>query len=410
MGKRIVVNTYGSAGDLNPFFVIARGLQARGHHVVVATDDFSRTSVESADFEFHLARRAFFYGIEDENDLPFFNIRNSYDDLIAAVRRADLLITHQISFAGPLVAASTGIPWVSVVLCPFTFASAYGPLTFRTSPSGRAFTPAVYSLYLNQLNHMKQASHMYTEQVQSLRHELGLAPGKNVLLEDNHSPNLVLALFSPAFVGPQPDWPPQTRVTGFAFDARLTDGEGLPLELARFLDQGSPPVIFTLGSASIFDTGTFRAASLGAANLLGRRAVLLGQVTTGYKFPNNPGLISVEYAPHGLLFSRAAAVVHHGGIGTVAAALRAGCPMLVVASHAWDQPDNAARAAGLGVARVLTLYEYNALSAATELAYLLSDPSYAEKAIQVSRIVRKENGVGSACDAIEQYLERVDAI
>lgn len=407
MSKRIVINTYGSAGDLNPFFVIARGLQARGHHLVIATDDFSQDSVESAGLEFQLARRGFLYATDDASDWPFFNLRSSYDDLLAAVRRADLLITHQVAFAGPLVAASTGIPWVSVVLSPFTFASTYDPLMYGTQTYPRPFTPMVYTLYLSQLNHMKQSSYIYTKEVQRLGSELGLALGKKTFLEDHHSPNLVLALFSSTFAAPQPDWPLQTRVTGFAFDAHLTDGAGLPPELARFLDHGPPPIVFTLGSASIFDTGSFRAASIGAANLLGLRGVLLGSVTSGYTFPNNANFISVEYAPHGELFSRAAAVVHHGGIGTVAAAMRAGCPMLVVPGLAWDQPDNAVRAASLGVARMLTQSEYNALSAAIELTPLLSEPSYAENAAALSRIIRTEDGVNCACDAIEQYLENV---
>ena len=407
MSRRIIINTYGSAGDLNPFFVIARGLQARGHRVVVATDDFSQDSVESAGLEFQIARRGFLYATDDASDWPFFNLRSSYDDLMAAVRRADLLITHQVAFAGPLVAASTGIPWVSVVLSPFTFASAHDPLMYGTQPDARPFTPTIYTLYLSQLSHMKQSSYAYIKEVQQLGSELGLAPGKKAFLEDHHSPNLVLALFSSTFAAQEPDWPPQTCVTGFAFDAHLTDGAGLPPELARFLDHGPPPIVFTLGSASIFDTGSFRIESVGAAKMLGFRAVLLGSVTSDGTFPNNSNLISVEYAPHGELFSRAAAVVHHGGIGTVAAAMRAGCPMLVTPGFAWDQPDNAVRATGLGVGRMLAQSEYNALSAAIELTPLLSEPSYAENAAALSRIIRAEDGVNSACDAIEQYLKKI---
>jgi UDP:flavonoid glycosyltransferase YjiC (YdhE family) len=171
------------------------------------------------------------------------------------------------------------------------------------------------------------------------------------------------------------------------------------------LNDGLPPIVFTLGSASIFDDGSFRLKSIMAASLLGRRAVLLGSVP-GHKFPNNSQVMSVEYAPHDAVLSRASAIVHHGGIGTTAAAMRAGCPMLMLPGYCWDQPENAARAAGLGVARMLTLYEYNALSASTELAHLLNDPSYAEKAAELKRILQAENGVSSACDEIERYSNR----
>lgn len=402
MGRRIVVNAFGSAGDLNPFFAIARRLRARGHHIVVVTDECSRAQVKAAGFEFKLSRRAFSYGLEEPHEMPLFNIRNSYSDLIANLRDADLLISHQVAFAAPLAAERSGVPWVSVLLSPFMFGSAYQE---QVSPHGPAISPAVMQLSLAQLNYLHQASAIYTEQVNSFRRELGLAPAGDVLLSDNHSPRLVLALFSPTLAKRKPEWPAQTCVTGFTFADRSS--EDLSPKLQRFLDQGSPPVVFTLGSASVFDTGSFRVASAGAARLLGRRAILLGQVTSGYTFPNDNDLISVDYAPHGPLLTRAAAVVHHGGIGTLAAAMRAGCPMLVVPGFAWDQPDNAARAVGLGIARALTLTEYSAASAARELRQLLSDPSYANNSARVRKKLEKENGVESAVDAIERYLETI---
>ena len=407
MGKRIVINTYGSSGDLNPFLAIGRALQALGHHVVIATDDFSRVYVESADLEFYTVRRSFLYANEmtTANNLQSYNIGNSYCDLLAAVRWADLLITHQFAFAGSIVAARTGIHWVSVALYPFTLASDYEQLLFGTSPSNH---PVIATAYKLNLNLTRQWSRYLTKEAQWLRKKLDLPPGKNILFEDHHSPDLILALFSSVFATRQSGWPPQTRITGFPFDDELISGGGLPHKLARFLDDGPPPIVFTLGSDSIYDTGSFYVESVVAANLLGRRAILLGPGIPSHTLPNNANVISVEYAPYGELFSRAAAVVHHGGIGTIALAMRAGRPMLMLPGFAIDQPDNAVRATNLGVARMLTRYEYNAFSAAAELAHLLNDPSYVEKAVEIRRVVRSEDGVGAACDEIQQYLNRGD--
>jgi UDP:flavonoid glycosyltransferase YjiC (YdhE family) len=404
LGKRIILNTYGSTGDINPFLAIARGLQEGGHHAVIASDDISRASVESAGLEFRHVRRGFVYGHEGPYSLLTCNISNSYDDLLAAVRGADLLITHQLAFAGPLVAAGTGIPWVSFALSPIAFASAERPLRLKPSPGSYRFTPTVYRLYLHHIKGMEQASSLLTKQVQRLRGRRGLAAGKNVILGDHHSPHLVLAAFSSAFAAPQEHWPPQTRVTGFPVDESLKGGAGLRPDLNRFLSEGPPPIVFTMGSLSAFDDGSFRANSIVAARLLGRRALLVG-TTSGDTCPDASDVMSIEFAPHGEILPRAAALVHHGGIGTTAAAMRAGCPMLMLPGlGSCDVAENAARAAGLGIARLLTLDEYNAFSAATELALLLSNPTYVEKAAEVSRVVRSENGVAAACDEIEKYM------
>jgi UDP:flavonoid glycosyltransferase YjiC (YdhE family) len=94
------------------------------------------------------------------------------------------------------------------------------------------------------------------------------------------------------------------------------------------------------------------------------------------------------------------AIVHQGGIGTTAQALRSGRPMLIM-PYSIDQPDNAARAERLGVARTIKRTEYNAVTAAAELKQLLNNPKYTEQATKVGQQIQLENGVKTACNAIE---------
>jgi rhamnosyltransferase subunit B len=124
--------------------------------------------------------------------------------------------------------------------------------------------------------------------------------------------------------------------------------------------------------------------------------------------PLPEGALAVDYAPHAAVFPRAAAVVHQGGVGTLAQALRVGRPMLVVPfSH--DQPDNAARARRLGVARVPAPARYAARTAARGLGALLADPVAAARAEEVGRAVRAKDGAAAACDAIEALLAQAPA-
>jgi UDP:flavonoid glycosyltransferase YjiC (YdhE family) len=153
----------------------------------------------------------------------------------------------------------------------------------------------------------------------------------------------------------------------------------------------------------VFDAGRFFVESAEAAARIGRRAVLL----IGFDPSNVPadrlpeGVIAVEYAPFSELFPRAAAIVHQGGVGTTGQALRAGRPSLVM-PYSHDQPDNAARAERLGVARTIERRRYTAHTAAAALRPLLENGAYAARAAVVAEWVRAEAGARAAADAIER--------
>jgi rhamnosyltransferase subunit B len=118
----------------------------------------------------------------------------------------------------------------------------------------------------------------------------------------------------------------------------------------------------------------------------------------------SPDILAVDYAPYSQVFPRACAIVHQGGIGTTAQALRAGRPTLVM-PYSYDQPDNAARVARLGTSRTISRRQYQAARVAQELSTLLTNPRYAAKAAEVGRMIQIEKGVAVACDAIEALLK-----
>jgi UDP:flavonoid glycosyltransferase YjiC (YdhE family) len=212
-------------------------------------------------------------------------------------------------------------------------------------------------------------------------------------------------LFSQLFAQPQPDWPPQAHITGFAFYDGRTELE-MPPELTSFLAEGAPPIVFTLGTSAVWVARDFYRESIAAAKLLGRRAVLLiGDDRNRPEETLPSAMIAVNYAPFELLLARACAMVHHGGVGTTSQGLRAGIPTLIV-PFAFDQPDNAAHAARLGGSRTLPRTKYKAARVAKELDMLFSLPDYATRANEIGELVRRENGAAAASDLIEQVLHR----
>lgn len=419
-GKRIVLTTFGSLGDLHPFIALALELRNRGHEPVLCTLEMYREKIETLNLRFHPLRAMPPQEIDTElmkqaMDLrrgPEFIIRKllmpsiqtAYEDTFNAAATADLLVSHSVTFATPLVAEKKGIPWASCVLQPSAFFSVQDPPVLapaRFLNHLRFLGPSFYGSIFRLL---KWSIGSWTRPVHQLRADIGLKPTRNnPLIEGQHSPFLVLALFSRWLAQAQSDWPKQTLVTGFPFFDQ--DGEAqLDSGLKEFLGAGPAPIVFTLGSSAVMDPGSFFERSLEAAKRLGQRAVLLvGKKGDCSLSRPEEGILACPYAPFSLLFPQASALVHQGGVGTTGQALQAGRPMLVMPfSH--DQPDNAERICRLGVGRMISRSAYTTSRAARELKFILDNPSYFRKAADVGEQIRQENGVATACDALEKLL------
>jgi len=334
-------------------------------------------------------------------ELLMTKLRPTYEELRHAVAGADLLVTHPITFAGPVVAEHARLPWLSTVLAPLSFFSAGDPAVLPTTPRLNDLPLVGPWLAHTILRLARPTLRRWVEPVAQLRAELGLPPGGHPMLEGQYSPHGTLALFSRVLAEPQPDWPPHAVVTGSVF---YNEADPLERRLEEFLAAGEPPVVFTLGTSAVGAAGRFYHESAAAAATLGVRAVLL----TGGFAQNRPdavprNVLLVDRAPHQLLFPRASAVVHQCGAGTTAQALRSGRPMLLV-PHGHDQFDNARRVTKLGVARTLFPRDYRAERVARELGALLNDPAYRERAAATAAIVREEGGAEAAADAIERAL------
>lgn len=418
--SRIVINSLGSYGDVNPYVGLALELRRRGHRPLLAMPAVYRAAIEGEGLEFHAVRpdldpanTALIERIMDPargteaifGEIVVPSLQATFDDLRPATEGADLVITHPAALVGPIVAQALGRPWASTVLAPMSFFSVTDPVVPPPAPWVHgllARSRALSRLFVWLSN---QVTRQWARPVQRFRASLGLEPGENPILAGQHSPHLVLALFSRVLAEPQPDWPPNTCLAG----PILYNGAGSPevsAEIEAFLAAGPAPIVFTLGSSAVEAAGSFYDISAEAARRLGRRAVLL----VGRHAHNRPRavddrILAVDYAPHAALFPRAAAIVHQGGAGTTHQALASGHPMLVV-PHAHDQPDNASRVTRLGVARTVYPKRYTADAVTRELGALLADERYALRATEVAATVRAETGPATACDAIERIMGR----
>jgi UDP:flavonoid glycosyltransferase YjiC (YdhE family) len=421
MNLRIVLSNIGTYGDTNPLIALALELKRRGHTPVMALPAVYEPKIRPLGLEFHAVRPdidpsntilvEMIYDVKHGTehglrDFLFPVLRETYADLLDAAtkpERADLLLLGELNYAGPIVAEVTGIPWASYVLAPLSFFSAFDPPVLPMYPRLARADKAVPGFGRVIRRVARFVSRKWPEPIYELRRELGLSRGANPLFDAKHSPSLVLALFSRLLGTEQKDWPEHSLITGFCYYDADAGNQALPPNLEKFLSEGPPPVVFTLGSAAVLAAGKFYEVSAKAAMRLGIRAVLL--IGTDPRNQLNialPDSICVaEYAPYSELFSRAAMVVHQGGVGTTAQCLRAGKPMLIMPfSH--DQPDNARRMLRLKVGRVMLRGSYTPWRVARRLKKMLAEPLLAKRAESVAKQLARENGVRTACDALEK--------
>jgi UDP:flavonoid glycosyltransferase YjiC (YdhE family) len=406
--------TIGSHGDTHPFVGLGIRLRERGHRVTLAANGAFRGLVQGAGLEFaELGTVEEFRAALAHPDVwhPLKGFRTVFEQGVLPVMPrtyelvqkyfvpGETIVTaHAIAFGARVAQETLGIPLATVHLAPAVFRSRREPPVFPGT-SFMQHAPGWLNLMLFRAVFDVMGDWVLAATVNEFRSKFGLPPASRILHQWWHSPQLVVALFPEWFAAPQPEWPKQTKLTGFP----LYDERGqhvMPPEVESFLQRGDPPIAFTFGSA-MTQAEEELAASAEACRLLGRRGILLTRHRAQVP-PNLPdGVIHVDYAPFSELLPRCAALVHHGGIGTTSQGLAAGVPQLIV-PFAHDQHDNAARVKRLGCGEKLSTGAYRPKAIARTLGRLLSEPQVPQNGKSIAAKFVGKDSLGNACELIEE--------
>ncbi len=345
---RIGIQTWGTRGDVEPFFALARGLAADGHEVrvVVSTQAdadlpaVDGVSIERAGVEMDQAQGDALFDrvialrspmdqarlVLDEALLPGADgMFEAASDLAAD---SDVIIRHHFLFMAQAAAMRAGIPELSVFLTPDLLPTDERPPTGMPSlgPLQRA------AWWLAD----KGISRIFGPPAAALRERVGLPAPTGVLRDVWPSSTANLVAVSPTLCPPPGDWPSIHHSTGFWKVPSSVD-HPIPEEIREFLDAGPPPLYASFGSMGA-SSGRRRAADIRflteAARLSNRRMVL--QLAPGELPPRTDNVLPVDFAPHASVFPRCEAVIHHGGAGTTQTTIAAGVPSIVV-PHIADQ-------------------------------------------------------------------------
>ncbi len=408
----LLIVALGSAGDVYPFLPVAKTLSARGHRVTLFANEVFRQVVEGVPgVAFAQAGDAeTYHRLTGDPNLfhPRHGAKLVFGTTVEHLREAvntlrehvvpgeTVMAGSTLALGARLVREADGVPLATVHLQPSVLPSAY---EMPRMPAGNL--PRWAPRWLKRLFWRLAGRALGSIAQPALDRErarLGLPPQQESLLDWWSSPDRVIGLFPAWFAPLQPDWPESTVLTGFPlFDAaadRPADDD-----LLDWMAAGEPPIVWTAGSAQ-HHAADFFAAAVEASRRLGRRALLVSPAPETVPDPLPQTVLHRPYAPFGAVFPRAAAVVHHGGVGTMAQAFAAAAPQLIV-PWAHDQYDNGARVERLGFGATLPAPRFRPDRAADALARLLGSEQIHAACRAAAERMRSTDPVTETCDLIE---------
>lgn len=415
--SQFLITALGSYGDVHPMVGLGAALSARGHRVKIVTNPYFADVVADAGLEFvPLGKREDYLWLSRHPDLwhplrgpklvlgyaSAKKLRPLYDLLVANHTPGETVFcAHALDLASRVASERLGARVASVWFAPGVLWSVHDSPRLKGTLLG-PHVPHWFKRIQYSLSDRFVVRPLLAPQLNRLRRELGLPAVEGIFSKWFFASDLTLGLF-PDWFGPrQPDWPVNTKTVGFP----LWDTPGnaaLPDGVQDFLDAGTPPIAFSPGSAN-HEAHHFFAAAVEACQRLGRRGILL----TKYDHQLPPKLpesvYHVGFVPMSRLLPHAAALVHHGGIGSCAQGFAAGVPQ-IIRPMSYDQFDNSRRVVRLGVGKEISVRRFSGHRVADAVAALLACPTVAARCRDLAARCNGRVALAAACDALEELAK-----
>lgn len=413
----VIIATAGTSGDMLPFITLSQGLLERGHRVLMLVPRFHAAMLQASEVPFQtFGTHAQFQAVLDDPDL--WDERKGWGVLWNGLAPNLGALQHciaQLPVAQPCVVLShpllvpmsamarsvrPNLRIVAAYLAPSNLFSSHDMLSAGSLRIPR-WTPIRWRQALWKLIHKGWIGPATLPSLNGARALSGLPAVPDFFAHILTAPNASLGLFPSWYASVQTDWP-KPFTEGDFVGGSLPSQATLAPGLAQFLSHGSPPIVFTPGTGHQHAARYFHIA-LKTLLRLGRRGVFV--TPHAAQLPDSlPSTVMWQsHVPFALLLPHAAAVVHHGGIGTTAEAFRTGTPQLVV-PFAYDQFDNGLRAKGLGVADVLLAKRLSVGRMQKKLAQLLACADVARTCSSIAQKMAQNSNLAGLLDQTEAAL------
>lgn len=409
----------GSRGDVQPYLALGLGLQRAGHQVQFCADPVFEQLVTSTGLHYtpvtaapvgmlqqNLSRVAGPIKLTRWLQRHFKPLaRQFFADLAAATQDTDAILYSTLAFAGYHVAQKHGIKALAVYNVPITPTHAFHCPSFPAPPAALPFK-GLYNWWSFRIANQVFINLIKPVVNECRREVLGLDALPNVFYRRlDVTPMPVVYGFSPALLPRPSDWGDWLQLSGHWF---LDDLPGWqpPESLLKFLDTGTPPIYVGFGSMVDDQIKHATPVVLEALQCLGQRGILLGGWGGLGEGDLPRSILRLDSVPHGWLFPRVAAVVHHGGAGTTAVGLRSGRPTVTVPFFA-DQPFWDIRVHQLGAGpKPIPFARLTVAHLAEAIGQVITDPTLRSNANALGEKLHNEDGVVKAVGMIQALLKQ----
>ena len=415
---KVLLTSIGSPGDVNPFIALGLALKEHGHQAVLLVNPHYQRQIVAAGLDFlplgtasHARRlknmpfmrhpRGGLRHLWREVVLP--NVPLLVEALEAATRSdpPDIVVYHPASIGAPWVCRRHGIPCAVATLSPEAWMMYNTGNVHAKAPDDESLPERLHRNLLRLTRPLFRT--LADRDLNRILAQSDFPPARDIFLNQFFDCDVNLGLWSPLFRGPLPDDPRNGKICGFPWFDGGHHTEQADEKIRRFLDEGEPPIVFTMGTTVITAAGNFYDHAAEACRRLGRRGLLLtgSPENTPKRLP--PGVRAFDYAPHWSVLPRGCATVHHGGIGTTGQALRAGKPTVII-PIAWDQFDNAGWARRLKVSVTLERARVSPKTLATALSRLLERPAVIQRARRIGDKLAREDGAAIVAETLARVV------
>jgi len=414
---RILLFTWGSMGDVVPFVAFSKKLQSAGFEVVLGAADIFSDFIKSHNIDYikigssinkdkynelmdkvlseKNPRKQFKFLLKNAliNDLE-----KQYEDCLDAIKQTDIVICHWMQIAGLMASEKLNKPVITITLNPIGVTNIFGAIEDRDHDlvlDGNKVWRL--SVELSDL--------LWGDEIHAFRKFVNLKSVSSISI-NQYSQKLNLVAVSPCLVQEHECWPENHHAVGFWSLSDNTDWK--PDDKIRdFLLRFKEPLLISFGSMAGNGVEAITVKLINAIKTVGYPVIVqagwgeLGNV----ELPEN--VIKVGYISHDWLLPKVKCVIHHGGAGTTAAALRFGVPSIVV-WHMFDQPywGNLIDKGGLGT-KPLAIHDLTTENLVERINQVLGSDKYHNACADMAVCLSAENGLDIAMRKVNEFISEL---
>lgn len=411
--EQVVIYALGTGGDIDPMVALGIELTRRGYRVSFLTNDYFQARVSAAGLEFipvgtleqyHLGNSVTAW--ESRNHVDNFEhyhapaLEPAFNFVKSLVGKNVLVLALGEENGAAAAAEKFRLPYVKMLLSPNIVFSAYSP----PAPMKWAIPKSIprfivrFLLRRNRKTRFKVFCRMeHTQAYLATRQRLGCS----LVFQTKSNAVLQLGFFPEWFGMPAKDWPTNLKLVGFPLQNRASNQSRN--ELDGFIEQQGAPLIFTSGTG-VKDVVELFTEGRKICEQLQVPGVFVGGASGAEILQGSSLCLHLDYIDFEYALAKALAIVHHGGMGTTAQAIKAGIPQLIRPIK-YDQPDNADRIYKLGLGTYVMPEQFKAEVVAPMIGNMLQKAKSSKALRFYAEDVNNSRAIVDACDLIERELK-----